>query len=156
MIIRKAAIDDIDVINKLFYELDSDAINMQPEHFQRGSRSFDYLFGLINGEKTEFLLAVIDKDIIGFSLIFEKVTPNINLLVPCKYAYIQDFIVSANYRNKGVGTKLMDESKLWAKNRGMDYLRLSVLPDNKDAQRFYSRHGLCEQMITMECVIRDE
>lgn len=38
-------------------------------------------------------------------------------------------------------------------NRDMDYLGLSVLPKNKDAQRFYSRHGLCEQMIIVECPI---
>lgn len=151
MIIRKAAIEDIDAINKLFYELDTDAINMQPEHFQRGSRSFDYLSGLINDDKSEFLLAVIDDEIVGFSLLFEKATANISLLVPCKFAYIQDFVVSENYRNNGIGSQLMEESKTWAKKRGLDYLRLSVFPDNKAAQRFYCRHGMCEQMITMEC-----
>jgi len=153
---RKATIEDIDAINKLFYELDTDAINMQPEHFQRGSRSFEYLSGLINDDKTVFLLAVIDEIIIGFSLLFEKETAKINLLVPCRYAYIQDFIVSENYRNKGVGTKLMEESKQWAKNRQLAYLRLSVLPGNKNAQRFYNRHGMGEQMITMECPIQKD
>jgi len=154
MIIRKATIKDIDAINELFYELDTDAINMQPEHFQRGIRSYDYLSGLINDEKSDFLLAVINEEIIGFSLLFEKTTPNLNLLVPCKYAYIQDFIVSKKYRNNGFGTKLMEESKQWAKNRNMDYIRLSVLPENKDAQRFYKRHGFEKQMITMECHIK--
>lgn len=153
MLIRKATVADIEGINKLFYELDTDAINMQPEHFQRGVRSVDYLSSLISDDKSDFLLAVIDDKMVGFSLLFEKETSNISLLVPCKYAYIQDFVVSKHYRNKGIGTKLMEESKLWAKNRGMNYLRLSVLPKNKDAQRFYRRHGLGEQMITMECPI---
>ena len=153
MIIRKATVDDIDSINKLFYELDTDAINMQPKHFQRGSRSFEYLSGLITDDKSDFLLAVIDENIIGFSLIFEREPPKLNLLVPCKIAYIQDFVVSENYRNKGTGTALMDESKQWARERQMDYIRLSVIPANKDAQRFYTRHGLGEQMITMECPI---
>lgn len=155
MKIRKATVEDIDAINKLFFELDTDAINMQPEHFQRGSRTFDYLSGLINEEKSDFLLAVIDEEIIGFSLLFEKETPNINLLVPCKYAYIQDFVVAEKHRNNGVGAELMEKSKQWAKERGMDYLRLSVLPGNKDAQRFYNHHGLNEQMITMECSLNN-
>jgi ribosomal protein S18 acetylase RimI-like enzyme len=151
MIIRVANIEDIEAINKLFYELDTDAINMQPEHFQRGSRSFDYLVGLINGDKSAFLLAVVENEIKGFSLIFEKATANINLLVPCRFAYIQDVVVSEKYRNRGVGSRLMEESKVWAKERGLEYLRLSVIPNNKAAQRFYSRHGLGEQMITLEC-----
>jgi ribosomal protein S18 acetylase RimI-like enzyme len=150
MIIRKATVDDIESINKLFYELDTGAIEMQPEHFKRGSRSFEYLSGLIEDEKSDFLLAVVDNDIIGFSLLFSKETADISLLVPCKYAYIQDFVVAEKYRNKGIGSVLMEESKRWAKERRMDYLRLSVIPANKDAQRFYARHGLTEQMITME------
>ena len=156
MIIRKATVEDIDSINKLFFELDTGAIDMQPEHFQRGSRSFEYLLGLIKDEKSDFLLAVIDDEIIGFSLLFEKETADLNLLVPCKYAYIQDFVVAENYRNKGIGTVLMEESKQWAIKRHMDYLRLSVIPANKDAQRFYAHHGLSEQMITMECPLQDK
>jgi Acetyltransferases len=153
MIIRKATIEDIDSINNLFYELDTDAINMQPEHFQRGNRSVEYLSGLINGEKSDFLLVVVDDKIIGFSLIFEREPPSLNLLVPCKIAYIQDFIISEYYRNRGIGSYLMEESKLWAKNRALEYIRLSVIPKNKAAQRFYMRHGLQEQMISMECVL---
>ena len=153
MIIRKANIEDIDEINKLYYELDTDAINMQPEHFQRGSRSFEYLSELINDDKSDFILAVEDEKVIGFSLLSERVAANISLLVPCKYAYIQDFVVTEKYRNKGFGTVLMEESKKWAKDRHLDYLRLSVLPENKDARRFYKRHGLGEQMITLECAL---
>lgn len=151
MIIRKATVEDIDSINELFFELDTGSINMQPEHFQRGSRSFEYLSDLIKNDKSDFLLAVIDDAIVGFSLLLAKETANLNLLVPCKYAYIQDFVVDEKHRNKGIGTILMNESKQWAIERQMDYLRLSVIPANKDAQRFYARHGLTEQMISMEC-----
>ena len=33
----------------------------------------------------------------------------------------------------------------------MGYLRLSVFPTNDSGIRFYKRHGLMEQMVTMEC-----
>ena len=153
MTIRKAAVEDIGAINALFYELDTDAIAMQPEHFQRGSRSLEYLSGLIDDEKSDFLLAVENGVIVGFSLLFERATANLNLLVPCKYAYIQDFVVTEKWRNKGIGTQLMAASKKWAANRQLDYLRLSVIPGNRDARRFYARHGLVEQMVTLECPI---
>ena len=120
-------------------------------HFQRGERTFEYLAGIINDEKSDFLVSEINSEIVGFSLIYEKEVKGLSLLVPCKYTYIQDFIVKRKYRNQGIGSKLIDKSKEWAKNHKSEYLRLSVLPDNKDAQHFYTRHGLYEQMITMEC-----
>jgi len=151
MLIRKATVDDIRAINELFWELDTDAINEQPEHFQRGERTIEYLSGIVEDEKSDFLVAVIDEEIVGFSLLFQKETKGLSLLVPCKYAYLQDFIVTGTHRNKGIGSKLLHESKEWAKAHGMEYLRLSVLPENKKAQHFYMKHGLTEQMITMEC-----
>jgi len=33
--------------------------------------------------------------------------------------------VKEKYRNQGIGSKLMKESKLWAQKHGMDYLRLA-------------------------------
>ena len=154
MTFRKATTEDIDAINELFYELDTGSINMRPTHFQRGVRSLEYLSGLINDEKSDFILAIIDGVIVGFSLIFVKATPDVSLLVPSKYAFIQDFVVAERYRNKGIGAMLMEQSKQWAKERNMDYLRLSVLPENEGARRFYKYHGLSEQMITMECPLR--
>lgn len=153
MIIRPAIINDIEAIVDLFCELDTDAISSQPEHFQRGERTVEYLSGIINDEKSDFLVAVIKNEIVGFSLLYEKEVKGLSLLIPCKYAYLQDFVVKEIYRNQGIGSQLMKETKIWANNHKLDYLRLSVLPDNKDAQRFYSRHGLNEQMITMECPV---
>ena len=153
MVIRQAKVEDVDAIISLFWELDTDSIKSQPEHFQHGERTIEYLSSIINEDKSDFLLAVIDDEIVGFSLLYAKEVKGLSLLVPCKYAYIQDFIVKGTHRNQGIGSRLMDESKLWAQNHGMDYLRLSVLPDNENARRFYSRHGLNEQMITMECPI---
>jgi len=153
VLIRKAEVKDIEAINALFYELDTDAINMQPQHFKRGTRPAEYLAGLITGENSEFLLAAVGENVIGFSLLFEKKTPDIDLLVPCKFGYIQDFVVSKDYRGMGVGSLLMEMSKKWAKDRGLAYIRLSVLPENKDAQRFYARHGLNMQMFSMEGVL---
>ena len=153
MEVRCATISDIDRIKELFWELDTDAIETQPEHFQRGERAFQYFIDIINDYKSDFLLGIIGNDIIGFSLIFEKEVKGLSLLVPCKYAYVQDFIITKAYRNRGLGTKLLEASKQWAKEHDSEYLRLSVIPKNVDGIRFYRRNGMAEQMITMECPI---
>lgn len=151
MDIRKAKEKDILQINKLFWELDTDAIKHQPEHFKRGERTEDYLMEIINNQKSDFLVAALGDEIVGFSLLYEKEVKGLSLLIPCKYAYLQDFIVKEEYRNRGIGTRLLETSKLWAKERNLEYLRLSVFPKNDSGVRFYKRHGLLEQMLTMEC-----
>jgi GNAT superfamily N-acetyltransferase len=153
MEVRCATISDIGRIQELFWELDTDAIETQPEHFQRGERTAEYFCKIINDNKSDFLLAIINNSIIGFSLLFEKEVKGLSLLVPCKYTYIQDLIITKIYRNHGYGTKLLEVSKQWAKDHDSEYLRLTVIPKNIDGIRFYKRNGMAEQMITMECPI---
>jgi ribosomal protein S18 acetylase RimI-like enzyme len=151
MNIRKAIKADIEDINKLFIELDADGVRYQPKHFQIGNRTDDYLLEIINNPKSDFIVAVIDKSIVGFSLLYEKEVKGLSLLIPCKYAYLQDFVVKSECRNRGIGTQLLEASKKWANDKGMEYLRLSVFPTNESGIRFYKRHGMMEQMLTMEC-----
>jgi len=54
MEIRPAIIKDINTIKDLFWELDTGAINSQPEHFQRGERTIEYLSEIIQNEKRIF------------------------------------------------------------------------------------------------------
>jgi len=152
MIIRPAtnAGEDLSAIRALYWQLDTHAVASQPWHFQRGERSAEYLLGLIDDENSDFLLAELDSEIVGFSLIAMKEVKDIPVLVPGKYAYIMDFVVREDLRGKGIGGTLMEASKAWARARGGEFLRLSVLPDNLGAQRFYARHGLVPQMITLE------
>lgn len=153
MNIRKAIKDDIGDINKLFLELDKDGVKYQPEHFKIGDRTDEYLLEIIDNPKSDFLLAILDNEVIGFSLLYEKETKGLSLLIPCKYAYMQDFVVKEAHRNHGFGTQLFEASKQWAKDHGMEYLRLSVFPTNYSGIRFYKHHGLIEQMLSMECSI---
>lgn len=151
MQIKYAEVSDIDRINSLFWELDSDSIQAQPNHFKRGERTVEYLSNIIADNSSTFLLAIVNENIIGFSLIYIKEVKELSLLVPCKYAYIQDFIITEEYRKKGYGTELLNASKKWAEEHACEYLRLSVMPTNEAGIRFYKKNGLCEQMITMEC-----
>lgn len=151
MNIRRATKNDLVEINKLFLELDQHGAKAQPAHFKIGERTEEYLLGIINSDNSDFLLAILENTIVGFSLVFEKEVKGISSLVPCTYAYLQDFIVKEEYRNRGIGTKLFEASKQWAKDRHMEYFRLTVLPTNESGIRFYKRHGLMGYMLTMEC-----
>lgn len=150
MIIRSAVTDDLEQIKELFRELDACSVQQQPEHFQPGERSDEYLQELISNNDSDFLVCITDDRIIGFSLLFLKETKPISLLVPCIYAYIQDFVITESKRRQGYGTALIKASQYWAKNHGAQYIRLSVIPNNEAGILFYQKNGLYPQMITME------
>lgn len=150
MNIRTATATDIPQIKALFWELDTDGILYQPEHFQRSERSENELLDIINSPTATFLLAVLGHEVVGFSLLYEKEVKGPSLLIRCKYAYLQDFVVTEKHRNRGIGSQLLEASKQWAKDRNLEYLRLSVFPANESGIRFYKRHGLLEQMLTLE------
>ncbi|MCL2087857.1 MAG: GNAT family N-acetyltransferase [Oscillospiraceae bacterium] len=149
MTIRKATVKDLKSIKELYWELDSVAINLKPEDFKHKERSDEHLIEIINSDKSDFLVAMISKKVAGFSLIYERELDSDKN--PHKYAYIQDFVVKKEYRRRGVGARLMDVSKVWAKNRNALELRLSIMPENENARRFYTKHGLIMQTVIMEC-----
>lgn len=153
MIIKPATPGDLEQIKQLFRELDACSIKQQPEHFQSGERSDAYLHELIENNDSDFLLCTTEQKVIGFSLLFIKETKPISILIPCKYVYIQDFIITESHRRQGFGTYLLEASRQWAKDRGVQYLRLSVIPNNEAGIRFYQKNGLYTQMLSMECLV---
>lgn len=156
MITRTANIGDIESIQSLFWELDTDAVSFQPEHFVRAARPDEYLISIIEGDRSDFILAITQDRVIGFSLILEREMGGISCLKPCRYAYVQDFVIAGECRNRGYGTALFQAAKAWAMERHLGYLRLSVFPQNTDGIRFYERQGLRENMVTMECPLSAE
>ncbi|MDR1328236.1 MAG: GNAT family N-acetyltransferase [Oscillospiraceae bacterium] len=151
MMIRKANFDDIERIKELYLMLDKDAELQQPEHFICKERTKESIEEIINGKICDFLIIENEnKIIIGFSLVYEKETPNISLLKKQKYVYIQDFIIDKKYRKQGFGKRLLNGSKEWGKKRGLEFLRLSVIPKNEIGIRFYRENGMVMMMHTFE------
>ena len=53
--------------------------------------------------------------------------------------------VAREWRRRGVGTALMAEAILWAKEMGVEKLALSVYPHNEPALALYRRFGFQEE-----------
>lgn len=51
------------------------------------------------------------------------------------------FIVKEKYRNKGVGSMLIDSLECWAKSNKFSGIKLLTHPSRIGAHRFYERHG---------------
>ncbi|MEJ1159091.1 GNAT family N-acetyltransferase [Prosthecomicrobium sp. N25] len=55
--------------------------------------------------------------------------------------YVAGLMVEPAYRGRGLGRRLLDEARRFARERGLAALVLSVSTDNPGARRFYEREG---------------
>ena len=151
--IRKAKIEDAAAIEALYTELEKDAVTYQSEHFvlsPSGARS-SQLEEILKSENQVMLVAVDESDVvIGFAHVVFMGVKAFSCLKPQTNIYLQDLVVSGDYRNRGIGTLLLNEAKKYGTEKGADFFRTQVFPMNKAGLRFYERNGFSIKMITIE------
>ena len=141
--IRKANIQDAAWIEELYTELEQDAVFYQPEHFVLspiGSRS-QQLETILNSDSQIMLVAEDDEKVIGFAHVVLSKAKAFSCLKPQSNIYLQDLVVSSNYRSRGIGTKLLEAAKAYGRENKVDFFRTQVFPMNKAGLRFYERNG---------------
>jgi ribosomal protein S18 acetylase RimI-like enzyme len=67
-----------------------------------------------------------------------------------EYAYLADLIVRAEYRNAGLGKKLMSRAETYARDHGAKSLRVCVRAANENAKRLYLSSGYSELYVEFE------
>ncbi|WIG39839.1 streptothricin N-acetyltransferase SatA [Bacillus toyonensis] len=86
----------------------------------------------INKPNQVIYIALLHNQIIGF-IVLKK---NWN-----HYAYIEDITVDKKYRTLGVGKRLVDQAKQWAKEINMPGIMLETQNNNVTACKFYEKCG---------------
>lgn len=150
MQIRVANREDIEQLRRLYFELETDGVKYQPEHFIMGYRSDDFFDSIFQNDDQDILVADVDGTVIGFFHVIILKQKNIACLKPQTAIYIQDLDVLECERSKGIGTLLINTSREYGKERGADFIRTQVFPQNIDGMRFYERNGFREMMKTIE------
>ena len=150
MLIRRAGIDDVEQLRLLYQELEEDGVRYQPEHFVVGERSNEFFQSVIESADQDILVAEEDGKILGFSHVMILEQKKVACLKPETLVYIQDLDVLESRRSQGIGTLLMEASKRYGKEHGVDFIRTQVFPQNIDGMRFYEKNGFREMMKTIE------
>ena len=151
MLIRKATMDDIEALRVLYLELEQDGVKYQPEHFVIGYRDNEFFENIFDSENQDILVAEIESEVVGFVHVMIIEPKKVACLKPQTVVYIQDLDVITEMRSRGIGSLLMEAAKEYGMNRGADFIRTQVFPQNTDGLRFYEKNGFCEMMKTMEC-----
>lgn len=63
---------------------------------------------------------------------------------------IEDFVVDAAFRGKGVGRMLFQGLLDYFRTRGCAEAAVTTMPDNKAAQRFYKAGGMVDEALYLE------
>ena len=149
--IRKATFEDIPAIAELYREQFREMAKLIPDFIKEGDQSIDFLEKTISNDDSDILVYENDGTAVGFILLQTKKRPDFDFILPGKFCYIMDIIVTEAHRNKGFGTALMNSAKDWAKEQNCSFINLDVLVNNSGAIKVYEKLGFLPKAQEMYC-----
>ena len=149
--IRKAIHNDIPAIAELYREQFREMAKLIPDFIKEGNQSVEFLEKTISSDDSDILVYENDGRVVGFILLQAKERPDFDFMIPGKYCYIMDIIVTENSRGKGFGTALMNSAKDWAKEQNCNFVNLDVLVNNHGAIKLYEKLGFIPKAQEMYC-----
>jgi ribosomal protein S18 acetylase RimI-like enzyme len=90
------------------------------------------------------LVALDNGKVVGYSL-SEVRAPSPGLKQE-KWGYIDQMAITASYRGKGVGQKILVEIFAWLKSKGVNRVELEVTAQNAIGYAFWRKHGFQDYM----------
>lgn len=153
--IRRAADGDIDIINKLLYQVHKVHSDARPDIFKPGAKKYtdEELRVLISQDNTPIFVAEKDGTVAGYAFCVYKQLISDNNMTDIKTLYIDDLCVDENKRGCRIGQSLYEYVVNYAKENGFYNVTLNVWADNSAAVKFYEKIGLKIQKIGMEKII---
>ncbi|GAB1372349.1 hypothetical protein MASR1M45_24110 [Candidatus Kapaibacterium sp.] len=142
--LRKARVSDYSNFNNEFLELMKIHEKNLPDIFQAPDGTdfpAEYFERLIDCKEAHFIVAYDGDLFAGFIIAFRQKAADSPMLIPRDYIYIEFIGVNINYRNKGIGHKLLAKVENWAKKQNIQQLELKVWGFNDNAINFYKSIG---------------
>lgn len=149
--IRKATLEDVSAISLLYREQFREMAKLIPDFIKEGDQSVEFLEKTISNDESDILVYENDGTVVGFILLQAKEKPDFDFMIPGKYCYIMDVMVTEAHRNKGFGTVLMNSAKDWAKEQSCNLINLDVLSNNNGAITLYEKLGFIPKAQEMYC-----
>lgn len=153
--IRRAAESDMDVINKLLYQVLKVHSDARPDLFKAGTKKYkdDELKAIIADDLRPIFVAEKDGAVVGYAFCVHQQYIDNNNMTDIKTLYIDDLCVDETARNAHVGRQLYEYVLDFAKEQGYYNVTLNVWADNVNAVKFYEKLGLKIQKIGMEKIL---
>jgi len=142
--IRPAQAEDYEALCSVLAEADLMHRSALPDLFrvtEGPARDREYIADIIASENSVIMMAEIKGELVGALEARILEAPAIPIMVPRRYAVVDNVVVKQEHRRLGIGRALMDQAHHWAKDRGVSQIELSVYEFNKPALSFYRKLG---------------
>jgi ribosomal protein S18 acetylase RimI-like enzyme len=150
MKIRKVRNDEWAALQILNNEVSLDNARHDPDIMEDWALSESgkkYFENLVKDESSVCFIAENDS---GASVGYLAASPQEFSYRETKYLEVDNMGVILEYRSQGIGAKLLDECKVWAKQNGYKKLYVKSFFDNKKAISFYKNSGFKEIDVSLE------
>lgn len=154
--IRKAQKKDIEDIMRLLKQIAQLHYEGRPDLFKTNASKYSHEmvhFKIKNPD--EYIVVAIDETdkVLGYIFCYFEIRKDHPVLKDRKVIYIDDFCVDQEKRELGIGSKLFTHIENYAKQTHCDAIELNVWVFNKEALRFYEKHGLLPKSTRMELLL---
>jgi len=157
--VRIAKSGDFDAITRLCRQNDEHHLDLRPDIFQRivgPPRPPDFYTRFVDVNDAALIVAELNGDVVAFLSIRQVSQPSYPMFKPQTHALIDDLVVNADCRGQGIAHMLLEETKRWARNRGLVSIQTNVWSSNDGAKTFYSKQGFRPYTERIELKLDDE
>jgi ribosomal protein S18 acetylase RimI-like enzyme len=150
---RPATAHDIEELYEIFEEVDALHREQLPHILQKPHgppRDRDYVLELLADKSYGVFVAYAEGEILGFVQVALRDTPPIPILVPRRFAVVENLAVRSASRRIGIGRALMHRVECWAEEMGATEIELNVYEFNQSAFSFYRSLGYVTTSRKME------
>tara|TARA_Y100000310_G_C20701281_1_gene830128 strand:- start:4192 stop:4659 length:468 start_codon:yes stop_codon:yes gene_type:complete len=151
---REATIDDLETILDFNQRLFDREVGMfdptLDDTWTQSEEGRDYFTKRIQEDGCAFV-AEVNGQVVGY-LVGALLEPSPYRTIP-KMAELENMYVLPNFRSQGVGTRLYNDFKAWAKEQGAGRLKVVASAGNQPGINFYQDHGFEAIDVTLEVEI---
>ena len=153
--IRRATIQDIGDICRLLEQVLEVHHAGRPDLFCAHGKKYDQkaLEGMVACERNPIFVYDDGGHVAGYIMCQEQSTEGSTVLLPVKTLYIDDLCVDKDARGMGIGKKLFQHVKDYARENGFYNVTLHVWNSNPGAMKFYESLGLKPQYTNLEMIV---
>lgn len=139
---KKKHIPEIIEIWKEFMDFhrDIDPFFARRENAHRKAKQ--YLRESIRSRKSQVLIALDNRKVVAYSL--SRIAEYPPVFKQSTFGFISDMAVKQNYQRQGIGKYLLEETKNWLTEQGVQRVELEVASKNEVGKSFWAKHGFRE------------
>ena len=153
--IRQAVQSDIPALQSLLLQVEAIHYAGRPDIFRDGGVKFtnEQLAQLLCDPTRPIFCAVNDGQVVGYVFCIIAEIKNDPMLRDAKTLHLEDVCVDESCRDGGVGSRLMEYVKTYARENDFTRIDLDVWEFNDSAREFYEKHGFGVQKLRMDLVL---